>query len=574
MAVHLDYIPDLKSLNSAIHALNCEQSKSAHYYLSFFFSSNLHAKEIGDDILKRFSKLNNSKEKNFEYTYQKASNYTKAQTLEAYLKSYLKHLLNQIALDFRCGDHSQAQKTLGKLCIYAESISVVKTLKEQIIAVESVEQKISILEAHAKSLSSSQSPPTDCHSLRFRKQEFSALMTLWVRATRDLFEKSECQQFQHFDRLCEYLAHLPNTENLERKVYKEYWYQFGYKFEKNGVSLEHIRDMPRNTHACRIILLIFIQLIIRREFKRFAKESSVNAQKDLKILFYFSTVEDIAKMRDLYEKNISKYSETQNTIKACLRTIKAEKFSKLEIWERRAEDYYARKGPFVPYFIRDIDSENNMLSFFYVCATAFKQSPMLGFGENHVDPSSKLTLFNMLDFFVDCLGVTTFFWEQFREDSQEDLDRHHKVGYCSLALKTILKEADRHGFDYPCSYQGLFDKAAKKQLRIVGIDSNTTPYFEGKMRWKLMHHRAAKIIKREKGPGNAIILMGKNHLNSHEEIPGICELAHCPSISFVQDPLISLRDFVVANYKQLGMVHNFAFVNAAPYYIYPQKLPE
>lgn len=172
-------------------------------------------------------------------------------------------------------------------------------------------------------------------------------------------------------------------------------------------------------------------------------------------------------------------------------------------------------------------------------------------GEVHRHLSPKKFIMDHMDQLKKA-GVRTLFLEHLQHDCMQDLlDIYFKSPDKEMPtlLKNSLKSLDAryrlYHKDAPhieklfmekYGFSGLVRAAKEAGIRIVGIDT-TTSYAagyesfggsQGVDRTKALNFVAEDIIKKEKGDGKFVVLIGNTHGWENNGVPGVAQLLKCP----------------------------------------------
>ncbi|PJD97803.1 MAG: hypothetical protein CK425_01345 [Parachlamydia sp.] len=160
-------------------------------------------------------------------------------------------------------------------------------------------------------------------------------------------------------------------------------------------------------------------------------------------------------------------------------------------------------------------------------------------GEIHSHITPKKFIIDQMQTFKEC-GVTTLFLEHlFYETLQEDLDAFFKSSSDEfpLILNKILERPEIHP-DKILNYKAMILAAKKAGIRVVAIDTNLSYQAgfdrdygsQGPHRCEGMNYTAAEIIKKERGKGKFVLLVGSAHSSQCEGVKGMREILDCPSL--------------------------------------------
>lgn len=324
-----------------------------------------------------------------------------------------------------------------------------------------------------------------------------------------------------------YLVSLKNRADYEEL--KGILLKRGLSVEKNKISF-HDQDLyielGYSEHELRILIdwTYGLKKFFGNGYKTcFDNYLSLAAVKrlDTKISIEESLKElhnDITKNEDLMKLQFS----MKNSIKELL---------------SEAENFLATVTPFHLNFSSDSSASEPEL-----IHNLLKDHEGLIIGEGHSSLMSKKFFLENVEKFKQ-EGVATLFLEHIVYDTmQDELDAYFEQTTDELPsmLNLYLRTLDTKFFirDENLGYTALVVGAKKAGIRIVAIESEASyragsssrDGVSGSDRHKAMNYQAHKIIKKEKGKGKFVALVGSTHMTRYMKVPGLTEMLRCPHV--------------------------------------------
>jgi hypothetical protein len=166
----------------------------------------------------------------------------------------------------------------------------------------------------------------------------------------------------------------------------------------------------------------------------------------------------------------------------------------------------------------------------------YKKTEGMILGEFHGDFASKKFLIKNMSF-LKRQGITTLYMEHLLTDRhQNELDLYFspKTKTLPSRLKHYL-ECLNEGFDISNKYNflKLIESAKKQGIRVQAIDTSASYYINNQRaakncRIRMMNYYAQGVINthQEKEQGKWVALVGNQHANTFEMVPGLAELTN------------------------------------------------